>query len=272
MRRFATLTTTLAVLALLCAPAGARAQMPERINDKQVKDVLARLDHAATDFRHSLDSALDKSSLDGSRREERINDFVKAFAKASERLHDKFDDDNQSPGLARDVLVSAQDIDRFMATHRLTGRANEDWSRVRAALDDLATAYSVSWTWDGSPEINRVGDKDVKGLLGRIEGSADRFRASLDAALDASEINGTGTEDEINGYVKDFEQATDKWKSHFGDHHTAEADAAEVLARAQAIDRFMAAHPLTERAQSDWADLRTTLDELARAYNVAWNW
>src|SRR5262249_23722062 len=131
MRRFTTVFACLAIVALLLVPSGAKAQLPDRINDDQVKGILARLDHAAAEFRKSLDAALDESPLDGTRREDRINDFVKAFAKATDRLHGKFDDDNQATGLARDVLVSAQDIDRFVATHRLTARAHDDWLEVR---------------------------------------------------------------------------------------------------------------------------------------------
>jgi hypothetical protein len=259
-------------VALAATLAPVRAQVPERVNDDQVKDILKRLDQASADFRKSLDSSLDRSTLDGTKREDAINDFVKSYAKATDRLREKFDDDNQAAGLARDVLVSAQDIDRFVTTHDLSAGARDDWSRVRAALDDLARAYSVTWTWEGTPVVDRVGDKDVKSLLGRVESRADRFRQSVDAALDHSEINGTGYEDEINRYMKDFARATDKWKSHFDDHDTAAADATEVLGRAREIDRFLAAHPLSDRVQTDWTDLRATLDELARAYNVSWSW
>lgn len=262
----------IAILSVAAFGTRVQAQTTDRINDDEVKGILSRLDQAAATFRKSLDSGLDHSTLNGSKREDRINDFVKNFAKTTDRLKDKFNDDNQASGLARDVLVSAEDIDRFMADHNVGGRAEDDWSNVRLVLDDLARAYSVSWTWNGHPEINRVGDKDVKTLLGRIESAADRFRKSVDAALDRSIVDGTGREDDLNGYIHEFERATDKWKSHFGDHDTAAADAEEVLNRAQAIDDFMAEHPLTDRAQQDWASLRVTLDELARAYNVTWSW
>lgn len=272
MRKITACFALLAVLSLPAFAAAATPQVPDRINDDQVKQILSRLDHAAASFRKSLDEALDHSPINGSRREDRINDFVKNFAKTTDRLKEKFDDDNQASGLARDVLVSAEEVDRFMREHPLSARAQDDWQSVRVVLDDLATAYSVSWSWSGEPVIDRVGDKDVKSLLARIETSADRFRKSLDAALDRSEINGTATEDELNRYIQDFERATDKWKSHFGDHDTAASDAAEVLERARVIDQFMAEHPLNSRAQEDWSSLRGTLDELARAYNVTWTW
>jgi hypothetical protein len=34
----------------------------------------------------------------------------------------------------------------------------------------------------------------------------------------------------------------------------------------------MTAHAMNTRAQNDWLALRRDLDELARAYNVSWNW
>jgi len=272
MRRIKVAAGLVAALSLVIFAGRAQAQVTDRINDDDVKHILTRLDQTAGTFRKSLDHGLDRSSLDGTRREDRINDFVKNFAKTTDRLKEKFNDHNQASGLVRDVLVSAQDIDRFMAEHRLSSQAQDDWSNVRGVLDDLARAYSVTWSWNGTPEVSRVGDKDVKSLLGRIESAADRFRSSLKSALDHSSVDGSGGEDEINGYVHEFERATDNWKSHFGDHDTASNDAEEVLRRAQAIDDFMAEHPLTDRAQQDWSSLRTTLDELAQAYNVSWSW
>jgi hypothetical protein len=261
-----------ALLALLLAPAGASAQLATRINDDQVRGIISRLESAADTYRSRLDAALDDSSINGTRKEDRANKLVERFEESTDRLKGRFDDDNAAIGAARTVLQNAAKIDQFMQRNGLTA-AMDSWLSVRSVLDDLALAYNVAWTWDGEPvAVERVSDNQVDSLLERVESRADRFRSSLDQALDRSPVDGTGTEDDINRFVQDFERATDKWKSHFGDRNAATRDAEEVLARAQSIDDFMASHPLTDRAQADWADLRTVLDELARAYNVTWSW
>lgn len=262
----------LALVAALLAPVGAGAQMATRINDDQAKRILERLETAADAYRARLGSALDDSAVDGTKREDRANKLVERFEKATDRLKGRFDDDNQATGAAREVLQTASRLDKFMQRNSLP-EAEGAWLDVRRVLDELALVYNVQWTWDGAAvAVERVSDDRVESLLERVESRADRFRASLDEALDRSRADDTRLEDEINGYVQEFERATDRWKSHFGDKNAATADAEEVLRRARSIDDFMAAHALTPRAQSDWADLRSALDELARAYNVTWQW
>ena len=56
----------------------------------------------------------------------------------------------------------------------------------------------------------RVGDSQIESLLNRIETRADRFRQSLNMALERSSFNGTRRETEINQYVSDFDAATNR--------------------------------------------------------------
>src|SRR6185295_3993449 len=68
----------------------------------------------------------------------------------------------------------------------------------------------------------RLSDKDVEKIIHRIEQQSDRFRSSLDAALDKSRFNGTNREDDINAFVKDFYEKTKTLHDHF-DHHKSTA-------------------------------------------------
>jgi cytochrome c556 len=281
------ITRTVAILTLMFL-AGfatiAQAQRPYRLSESDLKQLIDRLEQHSDQFRKSLDSSLDRSSLDGSRAEDRINDFVKEFEAATDRLKDRFDDNQSASATVQEVLDRAARIDRFMANHHLTGRVYEDWMRVRADLDELASTYSVAWNWPGvdstiSPDApiterhaRRINDSDVKAIISRIDAQAERFRHSLHDALNHSRFNHTGAEDDINAFVKNFERATDRLKDHFGKHNAATDDAEEVMRRAASIDAFMRTHELSSRAQEDWQALRRNLDELAAAYNVSWRW
>ena len=50
----------------------------------------------------------------------------------------------------------------------------------------------------------------MREIVRQIEEGMDRFKSSLDSALDNHRLNGTRTEDEVNEYVKRFEEATDR--------------------------------------------------------------
>lgn len=120
--------------------------------------------------------------------------------------------------------------------------------------------------------VYRISEKEMKDLLSRIDKQAEAFRGSLKSALNHSDIDHSKQEDRINDFVKEFENATEKLKHHYSDKNTASAEVEEVLTRAARIDSFMERHHLSPRAESDWAALRKSLDTLADAYQVSWNW
>ena len=118
----------------------------------------------------------------------------------------------------------------------------------------------------------RLSDKDVEKILRRIEQQSDRFRSSLDAALDKSRFNGSNREDDINSFIKDFYEQTKHLRQRFDKHQSTSPDVEAVLDRAARIDDFMSRNRLSSKAQNDWSTLRSNLDELASAYNVNWGW
>ncbi|HXG63924.1 MAG TPA: hypothetical protein VNO70_02385 [Blastocatellia bacterium] len=251
----------------------AYSQQLYRLTEQEMRNLLERIEKGSDNFRASLDAALDKSRFDDSKTEDNINEFVKAYETATDRLKERWNDKDSATGAVEEVLTRAGRIDNFMARHELTARAQEDWAYVRKNLDELAQAYNVTWTWAGvSHTPHRVTDKEVRSALDQIEKRADSFRASLDAALDDSRFDDSKAEDEINRYVKEFEGATDRLEDRFGKNQSAASDVEEVLRRAAAIDDFMRRHSLTPQAQSDWAALRGALDQLAEAYQVTWTW
>jgi hypothetical protein len=116
---------------------------------------------------------------------------------------------------------------------------------------------------------NAQSDEEIRHLLKRLEDNADRFRSSLDHALDHSSLNGSRTEDEINAYVHEFERATDRLK-HDYEHHGSDPDnAREVILRARRIECMMRQYDLGLRAKGDWQVVRNDLDAWERFYGFA---
>jgi hypothetical protein len=285
MKHISRIAAMLAVLLLAGLASTALAQHPYRLSEGDMRGLLDRLERDSDQFRQSVDRSLDRSSLDGTRAEDRINDFVQDFAASTSRLRDRYDDNQSASGTVQEVLDRASRIDRFVTNHRLSGRVYDDWRRVRADLDELASTYTVSWNWpvvdvvttpDAAVVVERharrVNDEDVKNIIRNIDNEAEHFRHSLHDALNHSHFNHTSTEDDINAFVKNFENSTDRLKDHFGKHNAATDDVEEVMRRAAHIDIFMRDHELSSRSQEDWQNLRRNLDELSAAYNVTWSW
>src|SRR5258708_4918270 len=118
----------------------------------------------------------------------------------------------------------------------------------------------------------RISDREVARLLDRIESKTNTFRGTLKKALNKSRPDRTQREDNINDYVKAFEEETKRLDDHFDHHKSTVADVDSVLRRAARINTFMTLHPLDARVQGDWATRRADLELLANAYNISWLW
>lgn len=256
----------------------AQRNQPYRLSDRDLERIIRAIEKQAATFRQSLDDALDKSRFDGQRREDEINASVREFDRETKRLHDHFDDHKSTSADVQSILDRAVRIERFMRRNRLTTRAQDDWAALRASLDALAAAYSVNWRWDGyapAPITElpyRISDREVERIIRNIESQSDRFRSSLDQALDRSRLNDTQREDEINAHVKGFYEQTKQLRDHFDSRKSTSADVQSVLDRSARIEQFMRRHPLTRQAQNDWTAVKVNLDLLARTYNVDWGW
>ena len=254
-------------------------QSAYRLSDREVKRMIRTVEHDAKTFRKSLDHALDKSRLDGTQREDVVNNRVKNFEEATKQLRAHFVSHHSADGDVQNVLDRSARIDEFMYRHSLDAKAQGDWSKLKRDLDQLASAYSVIWRWeqsslpvDASATPYRASDREVEHLLNSTEKAADTFRKSLDHALDHSRFDGTAREDDINQFVKEFRDATKQLRDHFNGHTSVGADVETVLSRAARIDNFMMRHKLDRTAQRDWTTVKSDLERLATNYNVSWDW
>jgi len=141
-----------------------------------------------------------------------------------------------------------------------------------ATLAIATVVVPATSTAAATQQPERLSDDQVERLLERIEKGADTYRESLKDALDHSRVDDSKLEKEVNRYVKDFENATDRLEKRFDDDKSSAEDVREVLTRAARINGLMTRFEMTEGAQGDWRLLRNDLNELARAYNVAWEW
>ena len=178
-----------ALFALLLMPAAANAQWGQgrdrrdddyygrrngRLGDhdrRALRDVARRIDDRSKSFQRNVDRALDRSRIDDTPREDNINDRVRDFRRAAERFRDRAGDSdniNNSRGEAQQLLNSAAQIDRLMRRVRLDGRAQSDWSQIRADLRTVANFYNL--------RLGDYGSND--GYYGRDDDRRDRRRSN----------------------------------------------------------------------------------------------
>jgi len=133
-------------LSMLTLATNARAQRTNVVRTN-VRQIILTLETDTDTFKRSLDHALDRSPLDGTRAEDEINEYVKQFEHATDKLKDRAEDNRYAPNLAREVLIRGRSINTFMRKHQLGGDAGNDWARVKQDLTLLAAGYKINWRW-----------------------------------------------------------------------------------------------------------------------------
>ena len=123
--------------------------------------------------------------------------------------------------------------------------------RVLTVIHVLILVASFAVVARAQDTPHRLNDKEVKRLMAQLKKDTGRFRKSLDSSLDRSRLNGSNREDDINRFLKNYEDATERLYSRFKDNKSVGADVETVLDGAAEIDRFMTRRLASERAERD---------------------
>lgn len=137
--------TALAVTVLIASSDSALAQ--GQWYRGNVREIIRKLETDTDRFKSSLDKGLDRSNLNGTRQEDRINEYVRQFEEATDRLRDRAEEQQYAPNLAREVLYRGRSINTFMRNNKLGAEAESDWVKVRNDLTWLANSYYIKWRW-----------------------------------------------------------------------------------------------------------------------------
>lgn len=118
-----------------------------RISDHQrrvLRDTARRIDGNARDLQRHVDRALDRSRVDGTRREDRINDDFRDFRNAAARFRDTAGDSNNlgpSSDEARRLLQLSSRVSNYLRRLRMDSRTANDWAQIRNDLRTVSDIY-----------------------------------------------------------------------------------------------------------------------------------
>jgi hypothetical protein len=119
---------------------------------RQLRDLARRIDDRSRDLQRDIDRALDHSRVNGTNREDRINDEAREFRDAAARFRGvagDSDDLYRSRDEARNLLDSASRINRVLGRIRGDSRTQGDWSQLRSDLRRVADIYNLRFNDNG---------------------------------------------------------------------------------------------------------------------------
>ncbi len=133
----------------------------------------------------------------------------------------------------------------------------------------FAVVFSMALSVSAQRQPYRVTDNQVRTVITRIETRTDTFRRQIDRFENQ---NDSQFRDQVEAYVTEFENATDRLSSSFSSRRSTTDEVQEVLGRASVIDQFMRSNRINANAQSQWNLIRSDLNMLAGYYSVRFNW
>lgn len=161
MNRFRKLIGVFAFsLMLLALPSIASAQWRDNDNNRNnrnnrnnqsnrnLQGTIRSLKNLSNQFERQVDRELDRSRINETRREDRINDLAERFKDAANDLDEAYDDRgdyNRSADEARRVLALGSQIDRVISRRGIGRNVQNSWSGIQRQLRVLARAYNGSY-------------------------------------------------------------------------------------------------------------------------------
>jgi hypothetical protein len=113
---------------------------------ERVRAIAHDLDDRTDRFRALLDRSLDKSPLDGTRREDELNKQAQRLAKQASDIRHELDRREDYWEVKNDVasaLDAGRDINRTMRARKFARETEREWDTVRTELNNLAAVYDL---------------------------------------------------------------------------------------------------------------------------------
>ncbi len=182
-RRLITIQLSIVCLLAMVSAAIAQQTRPYRGTYQSVRGTILRLENRANLFRNSI-QAWSASRSAAYARTEDINVTVGDFNESVRRLRDRFDRRQATTFEVQDVLSRASRVDNFMRANQLDLRTQNYWSSMRVDLNQLATAYNLSWNASANypPYQDRYGVQALTGTYRLNLSRSDDVRTATERA------------------------------------------------------------------------------------------
>jgi len=264
------------LLALVTAGMATTGMAQFGTNDAAIRDVVRRIQTRTDSLQRAVQNAADRNNY----RIDDVNRLILDFETAANQLERRVGSRRAGTADAQTLLDRGAQVDAFFANNRLGGGSRREWQAIRADLDQLATYYNLTTRWEtGGTGGTTVGDNNyqlsdfqMRQLVDRLNVRSTTFSRNLRNDLNRSSINDRYSLDEVRRQLSSFETALTQLRNRVNSRQSSSSDARNVLDRAAFLNNFIADRQLSYQTENNWSSLRTDLDQLASAYNIAWNW
>jgi hypothetical protein len=264
------------LLALVTAGMATAGMAQFNANDASIRDVVRRIQTRTDSLQRAVQNAADRNNY----RVDDINRMILDFETAANQLDRRLGSRRATTSDAQILLDRGAQIDTFFANNRLGAGSRREWEAIRGDLDQLATYYNLTPRWEsvgssgGYDRANdyNLNDAQMRQLIDRLNVRSATFSRTLRQELNRGSYNGRYRLDEVRQQLSDFETALVQLRNRVNSRQSTSSDVQNVLQHAAYLNNFIADRHFSYQTENNWSTLRSDLDRLAGAYNIAWNW
>lgn len=253
------------VAALLAAPAVAA----ERPTDKDVKQLVERINSERDRFEDQLDGKLKRSIIRGPGGEVNVERYLDDLQENVNKLKDRYTSQYAASAEATTVLRQGTDIQRYMATLPANFNGASEWNRLSGSLGALAAAYGTTFPIPDGQQARRLNDAEVKKAVEDLEKGADQFKKELDSSLKKDKTVDAATRAAEVKAADGLKEDAKRLASAVGGGRPASGEAQALVQRATAVRAVSSARALSPAAKTAWGSVEGGLDKVGQAFGLA---
>ena len=265
------------ILALVTAGMASTGMAQYGTNDATIRDVVRRIQTRTDALQRAVQNAADRNNY----RVDDIDRLILDFESSLNQLDRRLGTRRTNTSDAQVVLDRAAQIDNFFAANRLGAGSRREWQAIRPDVEQLANFYNLNVSWNsggvfeggnnGNNNYN-LSDFQMRQLVDRLNVRSATFSRNLRNDLNRRSSNDRYSLDEVRRQLSDFETALTQLRNRLNSRQSSSSDARNVLERAAFLNNYITNRELGYQTENSWSSLRPDLDQLASAFNIAWNW
>ncbi len=238
----------------------------DRLRDKDVKDLMERIDHERDRFEDQLDGKLKDSIIRGSAGEVNVGKFLDDLQDNVGKMKDRFKPDYSAGTEVTTVLRQGTSVQKFMSTQPPNFDGASEWNRLAGSLGELAAAYNTAFPLPEGATAHRMNDEEVRVAADDVANSADRFKNALDDMLKEDKSIDKPTRDAAVKNAEQLKKDAENLSSTIGDEKPASGEAKALLQHAAAIRS--AGRTAAPATQASWMTVEAALSKIAQAFSL----
>lgn len=117
-----------------------------------------------------------------------------------------------------------------------------------------------------------MSDNDMRNLVRRIQDRAEKMRNTLNNEKSQDSLKVYWERTKLNNLIQDLQNKTNTLSDRVEQRRVSSSDAQEVLNRATKVEEYLrGSKNFSNNLNSDWSNLSSEVDKLARAFYLSWN-